>query len=43
MGYEVTILNPPAVASEDAKEMAMIWINGALCDPKAYVTLAKEF
>ena len=43
MGYEVTIMNPPAVASESAKEMAMIWINGAQCDPKAYVTLATEF
>jgi uncharacterized protein YbjT (DUF2867 family) len=42
-GYDVTILNPPSSAAEADKELAVVWINGALSDPLSYVQLGKEF
>lgn len=43
VGYDVTVLKPPASAAETATSIAVIWINGALSDPLSYVKLAQEF
>lgn len=43
VGYDVTVLDPPASVTETVAEFAVVWINGALSNPLSYVKLAQEF
>jgi hypothetical protein len=40
LGYTVTVLDPPASTTQSVAEFAIVWINGALSNPKSYVKLA---
>lgn len=33
LGYDVTVLDPPASVTKSVAEIAIVWINGALSDP----------
>jgi len=43
VGYDVTVLDPPASVAKTVADIAVVWINGALSEPQSYVKLAQEF